>query len=137
MLMTSPNHDITRAFFAALSAGNLPDELLTEDMTAWTTSSGVNWNKARYQGGVKMLASVFNGPYAYTIDSLTAEEDRVAAEVRAQGTLINGETFSNRYVFMLHIRDGRIASVAEHFNPIPVRETLGPLIQTMMAKAQA
>ena len=132
--MTQAAHDLARQFFAALSDGNLADALLTDDMTAWTTSSGVKSDKARYQGGVRLLASLFKGGLAYAIDSLTAEDDRVAAEVRSHGTLVDGQAFDNRYVFILRIRDGRIASVAEHFDPAPVTEKLVPLIQAAMAK---
>lgn len=130
--MARSNHDIARSFFTALSEGVLPDELFTADMKAWTTSSGLWADKARFQYGITLLASIFNGGLAYTIDSLTAEGDRVAVEVQSRGTLINGETYQGRYVFMLHIRDGRIASVAEHNDPGPVREKLGPLIKAAM-----
>ena len=128
------NHQLVRDFFAAMSSGNLPDDLLSPDMTTWTTSSGGGSDKARYQGGVKLLASITKGGLTYTIDSLTAEDDRVAAEVQAHGTLVNGEDFHNVYVFLFRIRDGRIASVAEHFNPIPVREKIVPLLQVAMSK---
>ncbi len=134
--MTQAAHDLARRFFAALSAGSLPDDLLTDDMTAWTTSSGAQSDKARYQGGVKLLGSLFTDGITYTVDSLTAEEDRVAAEVRAHGTLVDGQDFANRYVFILRLHDGRIASVAEHFNPVPVAEKIVPLIQAAMAKAK-
>jgi ketosteroid isomerase-like protein len=106
-------------------------------MTAWTTTSGAPSDRARYQGGVKLMASVFNGGCTYTVDSLTADDDRVAAEVHAGGTLSNGEGFANTYVFILRIRDGAIASVAEHFNPKPVVEKLMPLLQEVMAKMAA
>lgn len=132
--MTEANHQLARDFFAALSNGNVPDDLLTDDFVAWTTTSGTWAEKPRYQGGIRLLASIFDGGLHYTVDSLTAEEDRVAAEARSSGTLINGEDFANNYVFMLRIRDGRLASCAEHFNPAPVREKLGPLLQEAMAK---
>ena len=131
--MTSSNHDLARRFFAALSAGRVPDDLLADDMTAWTTTSGES-PRARYQGGVALLGSLFDGGFAYTIDSLSAEDDRVAAEVHAEGRLHDGRIFTNRYVFVLRVRDGRIVSVAEHFNPGPVREVLGPLIQAAIAR---
>jgi hypothetical protein len=134
--MTDANHQIAREFFAALSSGDLPDALLTHDMTAWTTSSGAWSDKARFQFGIKLLRSIFDGGLSYQVDSLTAEEDRVAAEVQSNGTLINGEQYRSRYVFMLRIRDGRIASVAEHTDPGPVREKLGPLLREAMAKAR-
>lgn len=133
--MSQAHHALIRRYFEALSSGSLPDELFTDDMTAWTTSSGVAAPKARYQGGVKLLQSLFPEGLAYEIDSITAEDDRVAVEARSHGVLATGEAFDNTYVFVFRIRDGRIASVAEHFNPIPVREKLGPLIQAAMAKA--
>ena len=132
--MTHVNHELARKFFAALSSGNIPDDLLTADMTVWTTTSGTS-TKARYQAGIKMLASIFSGGISYTVDSLTAEDDRVAAEVQGNGTLINGETYQNVYMYILRIRDGRIASVAEHFNPDPIRERIAPLMQAAMRKA--
>lgn len=132
--MTQDTHVIAHRFFAALSASDLPDALLTPDMTAWTTSSGVESDKASYQRGVAMLGTLFDGGLSFTVETLTAQEDRVAAEVRSHGTLINGEPFANRYAFILRLRDGRIASVAEHFDPRPVEEKLRPLIQTLMAR---
>ena len=132
--MTHVNHELARKFFAALSSGNIPDDLLTADMTVWTTTSGTS-TKVRYQAGIRILASIFSGGISYTVDSLTAEHDRVAAEVQGRGTLINGETYHNVYVYILRIRDGRIASVAEHFNPDPIRERIGPLMQAAMSKA--
>lgn len=134
--MTQAAHDIANRFFAALSAGSLPDDLLTDDMTAWTTSSGENCAKAKYQGGVRLVGSIFEGGATYIVDSLTAEDDRIAAEVHAYGTLVDGQVFENKYVFILRIREGKIASVAEHFNPGPVIEKLVPLIQTALAKAR-
>src|SRR5580700_10970064 len=132
--MTHVNHELARKFFAALSSGNIPDDLLTADMMVWTTTSGTS-TKARYQAGIKMLASIFSGGISYTVDSLTAEDDRVAAEVHGHGTLINGEAYQNVYMYILRIRDGRIASVAEHFNPDPIRERIAPLMQAAMRKA--
>lgn len=132
--MSNPSHALVRKFFAALSSGNVPDELLAPDMTAWTTTSGAA-DRARYQGGIKMLSSITSGGLAYTVDSITAEDDRAAAEVHSEGKLVNGETFKNVYVFVFRIRDGRIASVAEHFNPQPVEQKIIPLFKAMMAKA--
>jgi ketosteroid isomerase-like protein len=110
--------------------------LLTPDMVAWTTSSGAWSDKARFQYGIKLLASIFNGGLAYTIDSLTAEADRVAVEVQSRGTLMNGEDYHGRYVFVLRVRDGRIASVAEHNDPGPVREKLEPLLKAALQKTR-
>jgi uncharacterized protein len=134
--MTQSNHQRARDFFAALSNGNIPDALLSPDMTAWTTTSGTS-DRARYQAGIKIFATVFAGGLLYTVHSLTAEEDRVAAEVTSRGKLIDGNEFQNTYVFVLRFRNGQISSVAEHFNPLVVREKIMPLLQVAMAKAAA
>jgi uncharacterized protein len=126
--MTQPNHQLVRDFFAALSSGSLSSQFFTDDMTAWTTTSGTS-PKEKYLAGVRILQSLFPGGLTYTVDALTAEEDRVAAEVQSRGTLVNGASFHNTYVFMFRIRDGRIASLAEHFDPQIVREKVMPLLQ--------
>jgi len=132
--MTRSNHQLVRDFFAALSSNSLSGELFSDDMTAWTTTSGTS-GKQKYLAGVGILQSLFPAGLAYTIETLTAEEDRVAAEVRSRGALVNGDIFQNVYVFMFRIRDGRIASVAEHFNPQVVRDMIMPLLQAATAKA--
>jgi uncharacterized protein len=53
----------------------------------------------------------------------------VAAEVQGRGTLKNGQDYHNTYVFVFRLRNGRIASVAEHNNPLVVREKIMPLLQ--------
>ena len=134
--MTRQNHQLVHDFFAALSTGSLSSQLFTDDMTAWTTTSGKS-PKEKYLAGVRMLQSLFPTGLTYTVDALTAEDDRVAAEVQSHGTLVNGELFHNVYVFIFRIRAGRIASVAEHFNPQMVREKIMPLLRATTQVASA
>jgi uncharacterized protein len=124
--MTSA-HQIVDAFFAAVAAGELPDSLLTPDMKGWITTQG-SMDKAAYQQVIRLLAQMTAGPLDFTIDSITAQDDRVVAEVHSQGTLINGEDYANTYVFVFRVRGGKIASVAEHFNALIVQEKLIPLM---------
>jgi uncharacterized protein len=121
---------LVNEFFAAVTAGDLPDSLLTADMKAWTTTQGA-MGKAAYQHLIRLLAKISLKPLIFTIDSITAEDDRVAAEVHSQGTLISGEEYANTYVFVFHVRDGRIASVAEHFNALIVHEKMVPLVRRL------
>jgi uncharacterized protein len=127
------SYQLVRDFFAAVTAGELPDALLTADMTGWTTMQG-RLNKETYQGVIRLLAKMTARPLAFTIDSITAEDDRAVAEVRSEGTLINGEDYANTYVFVFRIRDGRIASVAEHFNALIVQEKLIPLMPDLRTR---
>lgn len=131
--MNSVNHQRVRDFFVAIAAGELPEHLVTPDMRAWTVTSG-DFDRARFQAGVQLLSSIFGGTLLYTIDALTAEEDRVAAEVHSSGTLINGDPFQNTHVFTFRFHEGRISYVGEFMNPFIVREKIAPLIQAAMSK---
>jgi ketosteroid isomerase-like protein len=118
---------LVHAYIDAVVAGDLPDELLTDDMTAWLTTQGTIGKQA-YQDAVRWLASVMRERLRFTIDAITAEEDRAVVEARSQGVLINGEPYAQTYVFVLHIRDGRIAAIAEHYNALIAQEKLLPLM---------
>lgn len=130
------NYQIARDYFAAVTAGELPDAMLTSDMTGWITSGGTTMDKAQYQNAVWLLSAMLASPLQFTIQALTADEDRVVAEATSVGTLINGEEYRQTYVFILRIRDGKIASVAEHYNAIISQEKLVPLMARAAAKLE-
>ena len=127
------HQQLVRDFFIAIAVGELPEDLLTSDMTFWSVNSGTS-DKERFHGGVKALSSIFGGTLTYVIDSFTAEEDRVVAEIRSHGTLPDGE-FHNTHLFMFRIRDGRIAEAIEYMNQLVVRERIIPLMQALMEKS--
>ena len=54
--------------------------------------------------------------------------------VQGRGTLKNGQEYHNTYVFVFRIRNGRIAAVAEHNNPLVVREQIMPLLQAAVTR---
>lgn len=125
--MLQPHHELARAYFAAVTAGDLSDDLLTEDMTAWTTTQG-DLTKAQYQGAIRLLRRMCETPIQFSIDAITAEDDRVVAEARSAAKLISGADYVQTYVFSFRIRDGRIAWIAEHFNALIVQEKLYPVM---------
>ena len=128
--MSHPNHAIAEAYLAAVTAGDLPDSLLTDDMTAWLTTQG-SISKAAYQGAIGLLARMCQSPIRFTVDAITAQDDRVVIEAHSQATLIDGQEYANTYVFSLRVRDGRIAWIAEHFNPFIAKEKLFPLAASL------
>ena len=128
--MSHPNYAVAEAYLAAVTAGDLPDSLLTDDMTAWLTTQGPI-SKAAYQGAIRLLAKMAQTPIRFTVDAITAQDDRVVIEARSQATLINGEEYGNTYVFSLRVRDGRIAWIAEHFNALIAQEKLVPLAASL------
>jgi ketosteroid isomerase-like protein len=133
--VSETNHQIARDFIAALQSGNLPATLFTPDAKAWTTTSG-DTEVATYVGGVQVLSMLFRGGITYVIDAITAEDDRVVAEVHSYGTLVDGNDYRHTAVFIFRVRDGKITSVAEHVNAIIVQEKLLPLLQAAMAQQQ-
>ena len=133
--MTAVHHRIVREFLAALSGGELSDDMLTADVSGWTVLSGPV-DKATYQGAFKVFASIFEEGPILTIHSLTAEEDRVVAEFRSKGTLVNGDVYQNDYLFLFRLRDERIAYVGEYFDPDIVREKIAPAMAAAMARSK-
>jgi ketosteroid isomerase-like protein len=127
---------LARGYLKAVTAGELPDELLTADMTGWITTGGV-LDKARYQELIRILAAMCATPIQFTVNSLTADEDRVVVEAESTATLVNGLDYCNTYVFVLRIRDGRIASIAEHYNALLVQEKLMPLMDEAVARVRS
>ena len=125
--MAHPHHAIARAYFAAVTAGDLPDELCCDDMTAWITTGGT-LSKSAYQQAIRLLARMSATPIQFTIDAITAEDDRVVAEARSSATLVNGESYENTYVFAFRIRHGKFAHLAEHYNALVTQEKLVPLM---------
>jgi ketosteroid isomerase-like protein len=128
--MTHPNYAVAEAYLAAVTAGDLPDSLLTDDMTAWLTTQGTI-PKAAYQGAIRLLARMCQSPIVFTVHAITAQDDRVVIEARSQATLINGEEYANTYVFSLRVKDGRIAWIAEHFNALIAQAKLFPLAASL------
>jgi len=106
--MSHPNYAVAEAYLAAVTAGELPDSLLTDDMTAWLTTQGPV-SKSDYQGAIRLLAKMCKSQIRFTVDAMTAEDDRVVVEAHSQATLIDGQQYANTYVFSLRVRNGRIA----------------------------
>ena len=128
--MPHPNYALAEAYLSAVTAGDLPDSLLTDDMTAWLTTQGPI-SKAAYQGAIRLLARMCQSPIRFTVDAITAEDDRVVIEAHSQATLIDGQEYANTYVFSLRVRNGRIAWIAEHYNPLIAQEKLFPLAASL------
>ena len=128
--MSHPNHAVAAAYLSAVTAGDLPDSLLTDDMTAWLTTQGPI-SKSDYQSAIRLLARMCQSPIRFTVDAMTAEDDRVVIEAHSQATLIDGQEYANTYVFSLRVRNGRIAWIAEHYNPLIAQEKLFPLAASL------
>jgi ketosteroid isomerase-like protein len=68
-----------------------------------------------------------DGGIHFTVHELTAEGDRVAAEVESHAPLVNGKVYNNHYHMLFEIRDGRIAVVKEYADTAHGRDVFGDL----------
>jgi len=130
------SYRIAHEFLTAVMAGDLPDVMLTPDMTAWITTGG-SVSKRSYQRMNRMMKVMCATPLVFTVQAMTADEDRVVIEATSAATLVSGEDYRQTYVFVLRLRDGKIAAVAEHYNALVAQEKLLPLMAAAKATVEA
>jgi ketosteroid isomerase-like protein len=68
-----------------------------------------------------------DGAITFTVHALTAEGDRVAAEVESYAPLVTGSLYNNHYHMLFEFRDGRIAVVKEYADTAHARDVFGDL----------
>jgi ketosteroid isomerase-like protein len=130
-MVTNSNHEIVRKFINAMSDGNITDELVTDDFTVWIVGSEQAVDKESYVNGIANLPKVFPNKLAFTIHSLTAEDERVVAEFSGDGTTTDGKLYRNNYLYLFKIRDGRVYFLAEYLNIDEMRGVLVPAMITL------
>ena len=118
------NTKVALAFFDNLSAGGTGAALdLTADDLAWWLAgkpeqfelAGTK-NKKQF---AEMLATIEKGMpngIRLTITGVTAEGDRVAVEMNADGESAVGQGYHNQYHDLLIVRDGKIHAGREYLD---------------------
>lgn len=130
---TKANKETVRRYFQAVEQGDMDTivALLDENVSFWVPPSlpdGVEFC------GKAMVLKLFTesvGLYdasaglCVEIHSLTADEDRVAAELVIRGkAAVGGGSYENWYHFLFRIREGRIVAVREHLDSLYAFRTL-------------
>jgi uncharacterized protein len=123
------NKAVARRFFELLSAADA-DALMSmyaDTFSCWTAGrlpfSGTHPRdevKAMIQG----VTAVFPSGWRFTVRTLTAEDDRVAAEAECSGTHVSGKRYEQRYHFLFRIRDGKIYELREYFDTMHANDVL-------------
>lgn len=131
--MTTANHQIVRRFIEAMSEGAITDDLVTDDFTVWIVATPELVGKDAYVGGIALLPRVFPDKLAFTIHSLTAEDDRVIAEFSGVGVTREGKSYRNDYLYLFKLREGKVYFLAEYLN---LDEMRGVLIPAMAALSE-
>ena len=127
------NKEIVRKFCGLFNTGNIPAILgtMAEDATWWVNGKSHLYDGAGIRTKSDMekswqgLYSRLEGGLQLNIVAMTAEDNRVAAEVRSFGPTTVGTVYENDYHFLFCIRDGEIAEVREYGDMMHAVEIFG------------
>lgn len=126
------NTKIAHDLISALDQGRLDllENLLHEDLEWWvlgTTKGSGFKNKKKLIREFQYELSLGDGPFRFELGPVTAEADRVLAEVTSHLKLKTGGIYANTYVFKLQIKDGKIYKVREFLDTALVDRMFGPV----------
>lgn len=116
---------VARNFFKTLSTGNLEKiRPLFHERASWkvmaTGIPGEGERTGRDNIVDNFLAPVRGmfvpGDPKVVIDKLTCQGSRAVAETRGLGTFRDGRKYSNRYAFVLEIKDGKVYALREYMD---------------------
>ncbi|MDE8652209.1 nuclear transport factor 2 family protein [Novosphingobium album (ex Liu et al. 2023)] len=119
---------IARDFLLNIGRGGIDPRHYADDLTAWSPLMGMI-GREDYLPKLRTVGEVWTRPLAVTIDTVTAQDDRVVIQARSQGLLYDGREYANTYLFLVEFdAQDRIRHVREYFDPDPVRDILQPAV---------
>lgn len=109
---TEANIAVVRSFFAAITEGRF------DDAAGHLDPAGSWWSLARRAAReplvqlerIRRLSHSAKDLMSFTVNSTTAQEDRVAAEVEGYAAF-DDRVYNNMYFFLIRVADGRITSL--------------------------
>lgn len=128
-MQTESNKQLVRSFFEAFSRGDIATAfaLVNESANWWVPGtlpfSGVK-TKAQYMQVVSAIGRGFPAGLSLTVTGLTAEGDKVAAEVESLGKHINGRVYNNKYHFLFVVKDGKLQDIKEYMDTLHLHDLI-------------
>ncbi len=118
--MSTENKLLVEDFFKALSEGD-PEymDYYTDETILWTAGDnaiGGTRTKAEIKEFADGVLSTFPNGIKFNIVSMTAEDDRVAVEVRGEAMHASGKEYNNQYHFLIKIKDQKILELREYMD---------------------
>ena len=101
--------------------------LVAEDATWWmpgTLAFSGTYTKAEIRAVFDTVPNRFVGVPDMEIQTVTAEDDRVAVEVEGRGTAVTGFEYHNTYHMLFRVRGGLIVSCRNHQDINHIREMM-------------
>lgn len=129
MRSADQNKQIIRDLMNAMSKSDVSSMLaLFDDDAVWEVpgSSALSgqFPKDAFAAGSVHLFSAFPHGLRFDIVTMTAEDDRVAAEVVSQGTHVSGTLYQNHYHFLFVLHDEKITKAMEFMDTKHAMEVL-------------
>jgi ketosteroid isomerase-like protein len=124
------NKALCRKFLGHMTRIEIPEALacVTDDVVWWVQGHWPNGNEHHGKKAVELLFDnvkhLLDGPLAIELGALTAEDDRVAVEMRSLAVFRNGKTYKNTYHYLFTIRDGLISHGKEYLDTKHLFETV-------------
>ena len=123
------NKQITRGFFDALSRADSAAiaRLYADDFTLWTAGTlpfSGTFTKTQALQAMGQILGLFPDGLRFTINAMTAEDERVAVEAESHGRHVSGKTYHNQYHFLLLIHDGKIRALKEYMDTMHASQVL-------------
>ena len=123
--MTTRNETLVREFFATLSSGDLEAlRALMHPDGSWEVMATTVPGAGRTEGGDavidEFLAPVrgmfVDGDPKIDVKRTFAADEMVAAETEAIGELSNGNSYHNRYAWIIELRDDKVCHLREYMD---------------------
>ena len=124
------NKKVVLSYFENFSAGKVDAvlALVADSATFWIAGKPEKFalagtkTKAQFAEQIKGVGAAMPKGLRLTPKGITAEGDRVAAEVEAYGETVSGKVYDNRYHFLFEIRERKIQAVREYFDTMHAKE---------------
>jgi len=128
---TMNNKTLVTNFFQLFSDGEIEEafDYLSDDASWWVPGdlpfSGTK-TKAEYLQIVGNIQTGFPEGLSLELTSMTAEGDKVAAEVSSLGQHVNGKTYANKYHFLIEIKNNKMINVKEYMDTLHLFQLISP-----------
>lgn len=138
--MTEKNKQVVTTFIEAMGRSDGAAAIPCLDPEAFTLAKGFGkFAGIRHYdtivGTIDAFKQLLPTGLRPTIQSVTAEGDRVVVEFEGNAETCDGQPYCNQYCMVFTMRDGRIRQVNEYFCTILADRVLWPLVEKMQNPA--